>query len=127
MPPSFAKYLLENQSTLALTFDQTAYLAGSIFGAGSDTTASAISIGVLAAACFPEEARRVKEELDSVVGAGRPPTLADQDALPRTYAFVMETFRWRPVTAGGASFTCHLCLILFMFRVLNLVAHRFCA
>jgi hypothetical protein len=31
------------------------------------------------------------------------PTLADQDMLPQTHAFVLETFRWRPVTAGGTS------------------------
>ena len=29
------------------------------------------------------------------------PTFADQDMLPQTAAFVMETFRWRPVSAGG--------------------------
>lgn len=29
------------------------------------------------------------------------PTLADQNTLPQTMAFVLETFRWRPVSAGG--------------------------
>lgn len=29
------------------------------------------------------------------------PTLADQPQLPRTQAFVLESFRWRPVSAGG--------------------------
>ena len=29
------------------------------------------------------------------------PTVADQEMLPQTAAFVMETFRWRPVSAGG--------------------------
>jgi hypothetical protein len=29
------------------------------------------------------------------------PTFADQEMLPQTAAFVMETFRWRPVSAGG--------------------------
>lgn len=42
-----------------------------MFGAGSDTTASAISVGVLAAACYPEAHRRVQEELDAVIGRER--------------------------------------------------------
>lgn len=29
------------------------------------------------------------------------PTFADQEMLPQTAAFVLETFRWRPVSAGG--------------------------
>jgi len=101
IPESFGKYLLERQASLGLSDDETAYLAGSMFGAGSDTTASAISIGVLAAACYPEAAARVQDELDNVVGRERPPTFADQDMLPQLNAFMLETFRWRPVTAGG--------------------------
>jgi len=53
---------------LELTDDETAYLAGSMFGAGSDTTASGISIAVMAAATHPEAQRRVQEELDAVLG-----------------------------------------------------------
>ncbi|PPQ96503.1 hypothetical protein CVT26_010438 [Gymnopilus dilepis] len=98
VPQSFGKYLLERQKELELSDDETAYLAGSMFGAGSDTTASAISIAVMAAACYPEAQAKVQEELDTVIG---PPTLEDQDKLPQTMAFVLETFRWRPVSAGG--------------------------
>ncbi|KAF9456168.1 cytochrome P450 [Collybia nuda] len=98
IPDSFGKYLLERQQELQLSDDEASYLAGSMFGAGSDTTASAISVGVLAAACYPEAHARVREELDSVIG---PPTFADQDMLPQTNAFVLESFRWRPVSAGG--------------------------
>ncbi|KAF5376907.1 hypothetical protein D9615_007352 [Tricholomella constricta] len=101
IPDSFAKYLLERQPSLGLSDDETAYLAGALFGAGSDTTASAISVAVLAAACYPASARRVQEELDRVVGRDRAPTTADFESLPELQAFVMETFRWRPVTAGG--------------------------
>ena len=80
---------------------EAAYLVGSVFGAGSDTTASGISISVLAAACYPTEQQRVWEELDSVIGRERAPTLADQDQLPQTMAWVLEVLRWRPITAGG--------------------------
>lgn len=54
-----------------MTDDETAYLAGSMFGAGSDTTASAISIAVMAAACYPHFQAKVQKELDTVVGRDR--------------------------------------------------------
>lgn len=101
VPDSFGKYLLQRQAELELSDDETAYLAGSMFGAGSDTTASAISVSILAAACYPEAQKRVQEELDQVIGNQRAPTFDDQDSLPQTMAFVLETMRWRPVTAGG--------------------------
>ncbi|KAG5640716.1 hypothetical protein DXG03_007437 [Asterophora parasitica] len=101
IPDSFAKYLLERQSSLGLSDDETAYLAGALFGAGSDTTASAISVAVLASAVYPETAKRVQDELDRVIGRDRPPTTEDFDNLPELNAFVLESFRWRPVTAGG--------------------------
>ncbi|KXN81394.1 O-methylsterigmatocystin oxidoreductase [Leucoagaricus sp. SymC.cos] len=98
---SFGKYLIERQKELELSDDEASYLAGSMFGAGSDTTASAISVGVMASACFPEAAERVRQELDSVIGKERPPQISDQENLPQTMAFVLETFRWRPVSSGG--------------------------
>ncbi|KAK0497939.1 cytochrome P450 [Armillaria luteobubalina] len=101
VPSSFGKYLIERQKEYQLNDDETAYLAGSMFGAGSDTTASAISVAVMAATCYPETQKKVQEELDAVIGKDRPPTFADQDILPQTMAFVLESFRWRPVTSGG--------------------------
>ncbi|KAK2467459.1 hypothetical protein APHAL10511_000314 [Amanita phalloides] len=97
----FGKHVLERQRELELSDGEAAYLAGSMFGAGSDTTASAISVAVMAAACYPEAQRWVQEELDQVLGRARAPTTTDMDMLPRMQAYVHETFRWRPVTAGG--------------------------
>ena len=70
-PQSFGKYLLERQQELELSDNETAYLAGSMFGTGSDTTASAISISIMAAACFPKAQAKVQEELDNVIGKER--------------------------------------------------------
>ena len=39
-PDSFAKYLLEHQREFELSDSETAYLAGSMFGAGADTVSS---------------------------------------------------------------------------------------
>ncbi|KAI0956774.1 hypothetical protein AcW1_005373 [Taiwanofungus camphoratus] len=43
--PSFTTYLLDNQETLGLSDNELAYLVGSMFGAGSDTTAPALDGG----------------------------------------------------------------------------------
>jgi cytochrome P450 len=48
-----------------------AYLAGSLFGAGADTTAVAIMVVIMAAACFPKAQAKVQEELDTVIGRDR--------------------------------------------------------
>ncbi|KAK0484227.1 cytochrome P450 [Armillaria luteobubalina] len=95
----FAKYLLENQAKLWLNHDELAYLAGTMFSAGSTTTASAISVMVMAAACFPQMQTWVQEELDAVVGHKRVPTFDDYVNLPRVVAFVLESYRWRPVAS----------------------------
>lgn len=41
-PDSFAKHLLEHQAELNFCYDEIAYLAGSIFGAGADTVSLAV-------------------------------------------------------------------------------------
>ncbi|PBK84087.1 cytochrome P450 [Armillaria gallica] len=102
--PCFTKYLLENEAKLRLNHDELAYLAGTMFGAGSTTTASAISVVIMAAACFPQTQTWVQEELDAVVGHKRVPTFDDYTNLPRVLAFVLESYRWRPVGGSGRSF-----------------------
>ena len=42
-----------------------------MFGAGSDTTDSAISVSVMAAATHPEAQEKVAQELETVIGRGR--------------------------------------------------------
>ena len=68
MPDCFGRYLLERQEEFELSDNEAAYLAGSMFGAGTETTANTISVSILAAACHPEAQRRVQEELNSVIG-----------------------------------------------------------
>ncbi|KAF8325350.1 cytochrome P450 [Amanita rubescens] len=102
-PDCFVRYLLERREELELSDDEAAYLAGSMFGAGTETTAATISASVLAAACHPAAQRRVQEELSSVVGE-RAPTSTDLDMLPQLHAFVLEVLRWRPASADGFGF-----------------------
>jgi len=47
---------------------------------------------------FPEIARRVYEEIVSVTGGDRLPTIADRPALTYTEAVWKESFRWNTFT-----------------------------
>jgi cytochrome P450 len=99
--PSFAKHNLENGHLYGLTEIEMAYLAGSFFGAGTDTTSVAICTVLMAAAHFPEEQAKVQAELDAVIGRERVPTFADKPFLPRLEAFISEALRWRPLAPEG--------------------------
>ncbi|KAG1748761.1 cytochrome P450 [Suillus occidentalis] len=98
---SFGKYMLENVHDHGLTEMEMAFLAGSLFAAGSDTTTAAICTVFMAAACFPEEQAKVQAELDAVIGRQRAPTFGDEQALPRLHSFISEALRWRPLVPNG--------------------------
>ncbi|KAL4071169.1 cytochrome P450 [Scleroderma yunnanense] len=99
--PSFARTLLEHAHEHEMPLDEMAYLAGSMYGAGSETSAVGIMSMILAAACHPEAQARVREELDIRVGRDRAPTLEDAESLPQLQAFILETARWRPIIPHG--------------------------
>ncbi|KIK33867.1 hypothetical protein CY34DRAFT_813317 [Suillus luteus UH-Slu-Lm8-n1] len=99
--PSVGRHLLENNSFNGMPELEMAWLAGTVFAAGSDTTTRAICTVLMAAACFPEEQRTVHEELDAVIGTNRAPAFTDKQSLPRLHAFVLEALRWRPLVPMG--------------------------
>ncbi|KAI0720580.1 cytochrome P450 [Cerioporus squamosus] len=110
--PCFVTYLLEQQEQSGLSDDELAYLAGSMFGAGSDTTGGVLGFLTMASACYPEAQRRVQAQVDTVVGRDRLPTFADQEHLPEVWAYIEELYRWRPVKdyvipAGTEVAGCH--------------------
>ncbi|KAH0838698.1 cytochrome P450 [Lanmaoa asiatica] len=99
--PCFAKFLIERQQEYQFEDKEMAYVAGAMFGAGSETTACAITIMIMAAALHTEAQAKVQDELDRVVGRERLPSFADQQMLPQVTAFTLECMRWRPVNIGG--------------------------
>lgn len=105
LQPCFATYLIDHREEFELDDDDISYLCGSIFSAGSDTTSASLQILIMAAACHPEDAARVAEELDGIVGKGDHclefADLEDKESTPLLRAFINESFRWRPVSAGG--------------------------
>ncbi|CCM03391.1 uncharacterized protein FIBRA_05521 [Fibroporia radiculosa] len=60
---------------------------------GSDTTVSSITSFFLAMMCYPEVQRRAQEEIDTIIGTDRLPTLADRDSLPYVSAVCSEVMR----------------------------------
>ncbi|KAI0829920.1 cytochrome P450 [Trametes gibbosa] len=100
-PPCFVTSIMERQEEFNMSDDELAYLAGSMFGAGSDTTAGVLPMMIMAAARNPELQAKVQAQLDAVVGRDRLPTFADQEQLTEVCAWVQETYRWRPVTPLG--------------------------
>ncbi|EIW74033.1 cytochrome P450 [Coniophora puteana RWD-64-598 SS2] len=99
--PSFSRFLLETTGEHKLNKHEMAYLAGTFFAAGSDTTSLAICTVFMCAALFPQAQAAVQEELDSVIGRDRLPTFSDERSLPRLKAFISEALRWRPIVAMG--------------------------
>ncbi|EIW78754.1 hypothetical protein CONPUDRAFT_128357 [Coniophora puteana RWD-64-598 SS2] len=99
--PCLVRHMLEHQAEFRIADEELAYVAGSMFGAGSETTASAVTIAIMAATLHPDAQTKVQEELDAVVGRERAPTFEDRPNLPQTVAFMLEAFRWRPVSVGG--------------------------
>ncbi|EIN10755.1 cytochrome P450 [Punctularia strigosozonata HHB-11173 SS5] len=97
-PQSFVKYLLEDQEKLGLSNDELAYLAGSLFNAGSESTAAVLGWVIVAAAKHPAAQVQVQAELDRIVGLQRAPTFDDENGLPQVTAFMREVYRWRPAS-----------------------------
>jgi cytochrome P450 len=97
----FVKYLLDGQKESGITDQEIAFLAGVMYGAGSDTTSDAIATFIMTMVNHPEQQKRAQEEIDRVVGRDRMPTFADMPDLPYINALVKEVQRWRPVIAGG--------------------------
>ena len=98
--PSFVRTWLEDKKSYRLTDDEAAYVIGTLFEAGSGTTASALMSFVLVLVLFPQWQQAMWDELDEVVG-DRMPEFEDVPNLPMCRAVIKEVLRWRPVTAGG--------------------------
>jgi cytochrome P450 len=67
-----------------------------LFAAGHETTANALTFTLWLLARHPEVMGRLQAEVDGVVGCERLPTIEDVDALPYTRAVVAESMRLYP-------------------------------
>uniref|UniRef100_A0A8C8AGN6 CP1B1 protein n=1 Tax=Otus sunia TaxID=257818 RepID=A0A8C8AGN6_9STRI len=77
-----------------------------IFGAGQDTTSTALAWVLLLLLKHPRLQRDLQAELDQVVGCSRLPTAEDRPHLPLLEAFIYETLRYSsfvPITIPHAT------------------------
>lgn len=105
IPDSLCKLLLEmrEKEHIPLSDRDFSYIPASLFGAGSDTTASTLCTAFLALVTHPETLRAAQKELDEVIGPERTPTFEDESSLPYIRALVKEVLRWRPVAVLGGT------------------------
>lgn len=108
VPDSLTKQLLEareaDPSSFSLLSDRDfSFIPASLFGAGSDTTASTLCSAFLAITTNQDTLKAVHAELDEVVGPERMPTFEDEQSLPYLRAFCKEVLRWRPVAVLGGT------------------------
>ncbi|KAK3717009.1 hypothetical protein LTR37_006064 [Vermiconidia calcicola] len=105
VPDSLCKLLLEMRETESVPLSEThfSYVPASLFGAGSDTTASTLCSAFLALVTHPDVLKAAQAELDTVVGPDHTPTFADEPNLPYLRALCKETLRWRPVAVLGGT------------------------
>ena len=104
-PPSLCKLLLEirDKESVQLSNRDFSFVPGSLFGAGSDTTASTLCTAFLAMTMNPSVLSLAHKELDVVIGSGHCPTLDDEPRLPYMRALCKEVLRWRPVAVMGGT------------------------
>jgi cytochrome P450 len=105
IPDSLCKLLLElrEKEHIPLSDRDFSFIPASLFGAGSDTTASTLCTAFLALVTHPETLKAAHEELDAVIGSDRTPTFDDEARLPYIRALVKEVLRWRPVAVLGGT------------------------
>ncbi|KAI0276734.1 cytochrome P450 [Russula aff. rugulosa BPL654] len=99
--PSFCASLIQNPGRNSLSEIEMAFLAGHLYAAGAETTATTLSWWMLAMIAFPEVQRRAQAEIDAVVGRDRLPSFSDAPHLPYVCATMKEVLRWRPTIALG--------------------------
>ncbi|KAJ5628148.1 Cytochrome P450 [Penicillium lividum] len=107
VPDSLTKLLLQARSSdpahASLSERDFSFVPASLFGAGSDTTASTLCTAVLMLITNPKAQAIAHAELDHVIGSTRLPTFADEESLPYIKALCQETLRIRPVAVLGGT------------------------
>ncbi|KAJ0008635.1 hypothetical protein NQD34_016050 [Periophthalmus magnuspinnatus] len=86
---------MKNNKDSDAGFDETnlAYCAMDLFLAGTETTSTSLQWTLIYLIKHPEVQEKVQEEIDSVIGQNRLPTMADRANLPYTDAVVHEIQR----------------------------------
>lgn len=93
--------MVEAQKVHGLSDDFCGYIIGTLLEAGSDTSANTLVGFMQAMVLFTSVQKQAQQELDSICGDGRLPTMDDMDNLPFIRACVKESLRWMPTAILG--------------------------
>ncbi|EUC67016.1 cytochrome P450 family oxidoreductase, partial [Rhizoctonia solani AG-3 Rhs1AP] len=77
-----------------------------LVGGGTDTTVNTLLMFFSAMVLYPKVQKKAQEELDSVIGNTRLPTIEDRNQLKYIEMIMQETLRWAPVTPIAIPHTC---------------------
>ncbi|KAI5718576.1 hypothetical protein M8J77_023310 [Diaphorina citri] len=80
---------------------QMQQIIGDLFSTGMETIKNTLQWSLVYMMHYPAVAKAVQDELDTVVGRNRLPTLEDMPFLPYTEATILETLRRSSVVALG--------------------------
>ncbi|KAG9104396.1 hypothetical protein FRC07_009802 [Ceratobasidium sp. 392] len=98
--PSFTSQLLEQKGGVHASdkeVDLIKWSAASLFGGGTATTVSILATLIFLLALHPEDAKKAQEEINTVIGRDRLPTVQDRGSLPYVEAVLQEAMRYYPV------------------------------
>ncbi|KAM6125278.1 cytochrome P450 1A5-like [Phoenicopterus ruber ruber] len=84
---------VEANTAMQIPKEKIINLVNDLFGAGFDTVTTALSWSLMYLVTYPDNQKRIQEELDQTIGRERRPRLSDRSALPYTEAFILEVFR----------------------------------
>lgn len=104
--PSFVSNLIEQLSGEKgqLTQDDEQLIkstAGTLYGAGAETTQNVFTAFILAMIRYPHIFKKARAEMDRVVGTERLPDFGDRESLPYLECVIRETYRWHVPTPLG--------------------------
>ncbi|OCH91989.1 cytochrome P450 [Obba rivulosa] len=103
-PPSFVQQLLTDPLDDIADFERRVkWAAGSMYGAGAESTYVTVIIFFLVMALYPDKQRIAQAEVDRIVGTDRLPTIEDRSCLPYVNALIKETMRWHPIMPLGVA------------------------
>ncbi|KAI7815647.1 cytochrome p450 [Rhyzopertha dominica] len=89
----YLKMLKDPERPKTFNEKQLVAICMDLFMAGSETTSKSLAFGFLYMLRNPEIQKKAQEEIDSVVGRDRQPTLDDRAKMPYVEAVVLESLR----------------------------------
>lgn len=92
----FAHLVFDAMDNGLIKESEAAWLCGTLFIAGSETTSASFAWFLLAMVVNEAVRTKAQEEIDRVVGRDRPPAFTDMQELVYLSAVIKEVLRWRP-------------------------------